>query len=170
MKPLNEEQKKMAEEHSRLIYSFLNYHHLDPEEYYGDMAEAYCRAIAFYDPSKSKLSTYVYTAMTNRLNNMYRKQALFKTVPESDLSLLELIPDTSVDVEAMAAAHLGWEQIQLQFSRDELLILYHLIYKDKSRTEMAKQCHMTPATYSKRAKEVKRKAVQMLVGQPNKKG
>ena len=154
MTPLNDEQRKIAEQHCRLIYSFLNRYNLDPDEYYGDMAEAYCRAIAFYDPSKSKLSTYVYAAMTNRLINMRRQQAKIKSVPEAALSVLALVPDTSADVEAITAAHLEWERMQAEFSHEELLILHHLIYKDRSRAEMAAQLHVTPSNFSKRAQKI----------------
>ena len=93
-----------------------------------------------------------------------------KMAADATLSGLELVPDTCVDVEAMATFRLGWQQIQSEFSSEDLLILHQLVYKDKTRTEMAAKLHMTPAAYSKRAKEVKRKAVQILVGLPDEKG
>ena len=55
MKALNDKQKILAAQNHNLIYAFLNRYHLSQDEYYGDMAETYCLAIASYRREKGKV-------------------------------------------------------------------------------------------------------------------
>lgn len=63
---LTEEQKRMVEENHNLIYWYCHKYNLDIEEYYGLFAIELCKAIQSYDPTKSKLSTYVIRAFWNK--------------------------------------------------------------------------------------------------------
>lgn len=57
---LTEEQKTLIEDNINLIYAYCIKHKLDIDEHFGVLAESLCAAVRYYDPSKSKLSTYVY--------------------------------------------------------------------------------------------------------------
>lgn len=56
---LTEEQKKLVEENHNLIYWYCHKYNLDIEEYYGLLAVELCRAVQLYDPTKSKISSYI---------------------------------------------------------------------------------------------------------------
>ena len=76
MRILTPIQQKLAEDNHNLIYAFMNKHHLNYDEYYGDMAEAFCIAITAFDETKGSLSTLAFHAMNNRLKNIRRCQSL----------------------------------------------------------------------------------------------
>ena len=63
---LTEEQKRMVEENHTLIYWYCHKYNLDIEEYYGLFAIELCRAVQLYDPTKSKISTYITQASWNK--------------------------------------------------------------------------------------------------------
>ena len=64
---LTEEQKALIEDNINLVYGYCAKHKLDVDEYFGVLAEALCTAVRYYDPSKSKLSTYVYQCFGMKL-------------------------------------------------------------------------------------------------------
>lgn len=63
MQQLTDVQRKLAEEHHSLIYSFAALHKLAPDEWYDVLAIGYVKGIAVYDPAKGALSTITYRAM-----------------------------------------------------------------------------------------------------------
>ena len=63
---LTEEQKRMVEENHNLIYWYCHKYNLDIEEYYGLFAIELCRAVQLYDPTKSKITTYIIKAFWNK--------------------------------------------------------------------------------------------------------
>ncbi len=63
---LTEEQKRLVEENHNLIYWYCHKYNLDIEEYYGLFAIELCKAVQSYDPTKSKISTYLIRAFWNK--------------------------------------------------------------------------------------------------------
>ena len=63
---LTEEQKRLVEENHNLIYWYCHKYNLDIEEYYGLFAIELCRAVQLYDPTKSKIATYIIKAFWNK--------------------------------------------------------------------------------------------------------
>lgn len=63
---LTEEQKRMVEENHNLIYWYCHKYNLDIDEYYGLFAIELCLAVQSYDPTKSKISTYIIKAFWNK--------------------------------------------------------------------------------------------------------
>lgn len=63
---LSEEQKILAEENFRLVFSFVNRFKAeggDQDEYFSRIQKAYMRAIMTFDSTKAKLSTYAFKGM-----------------------------------------------------------------------------------------------------------
>lgn len=67
----------MATQNHNLIYSFLHAHHLNIDDWYGDIAIGFCKGIATFRENRTiKLSTYVYSCMLNELRMAKRKKYL----------------------------------------------------------------------------------------------
>ena len=177
MKTLSSKQQKLAEENHNLIFAFMNKHHLDPDEYYGDMAEAYCIAIAAFNESRGTLSTLVYHAMNNRLKNIRRYQTNPRRVPsdaiismdalqeEAELvwSFYHCIPDPKTDVERIALHNMALEKLTQQCSSEELELILSSVNKSISQREAAKQLGISQTTYCRRVKAAKEKALQIVL-------
>ena len=71
---LTEEQKILVEENHNLIYWYCHKYNLDIEEYYGLFAIELCRAVQLYDPTKSKISTYIIKAFLNKHVNYEKRK------------------------------------------------------------------------------------------------
>lgn len=69
---MTNEQRKLAEDNIKLVYKFIYDNGLDVNEDFGEMAEAYCKAIRYYNPTKGALSTLVYMAMNQALTDRKR--------------------------------------------------------------------------------------------------
>ena len=89
------EQQKLAADNHGLIIKFLIKHRLDIDEYYGDMAIAFCYAARAYDPARNRaFSTYAYRCMQNHLIRMWQNEGRAKRIPWSMIaSLDELVFD-----------------------------------------------------------------------------
>lgn len=181
MKPLTEQQRKLAEKNHWLIISFIRRNHLDIAEYYGDLAETYCIAISSYDESKGKLSTYVFVSLGNKLKNIYRARAYEKNIPavlvtsidepvsdhEGSSPLVELLPDRGMSVEDEIFMKMAWEQIHRELSLFELKLLDNIINKEYTQRELAKMYNTSQSAYGRWEKAVKDKARRILFGTPN---
>lgn len=105
MEPLNEEERKFAEENHNLIYSFLNQYRLPVEEWYGIAALGYLQGVKNYDPNKKSFSAFVYRCMLNAVRMEMRRNRLRNqwhngivsmdiTVGHSgEITVKDLIPD-----------------------------------------------------------------------------
>jgi len=178
MKALNDGQRILAEQNHNLIYTFLNQNHLNQDEYYGDMAEAYCIAIASYDERKGKLSSYIFVSLGNRLKNIYRGKRFDKVIPEelldsleqlssaaeNALPIYELVPDRRVNVENEVFTRLAWEQIRRELSKEEMDVLLNVINREHTQRELASMYNMSQTSYVRREAAVKEKALHILLG------
>ena len=111
---MTDEQRKLVTENHNLIYSFLNKHGFDIEEYYDLAAIGLCRAAKTYDESKGAFSTYAYRAMLTDIDRDIRYRNRDKRIPEhlidsynaevcnddngSSVELVNYIP-SNVDIE-----------------------------------------------------------------------
>lgn len=175
---LNDERRRIAEENHALIYKFLRINNLDPEEYYGDMAEAYCMAVARYDPMRGSLSTLAFAAMRNRLCNIRKQQALQRTVPagcvisldkaledtDGKLTGQHCLPDLFIDIEETVLIRIAFENLLRQCSDEELMLLAHIINKEESQRKAAEKYHVSQATFGRKLRAVKEKAYRILIG------
>lgn len=64
--PLTDDQKKLVEDNHNLIYWYCNKNNLPVEDYYDMLAIELCKAVQTYDPTKSKISTYIYQYFWHR--------------------------------------------------------------------------------------------------------
>ena len=180
MMVLTEKQRKLAEENHGLIISFIRRNHLNFEEVYGDLAETYCLAIALYNESISKLSTYIFASLENKMKNTYRMKAFAKTIPtelivsmdapistvEGSSTYAELIPDRGMSVESEVQYRMGWEQIFKEFTPFELEILNNLIFKDHKQEFLAEKHGISQSAISRWERAIKEKVRQILFGAP----
>ena len=178
MRPLTGEESAMAMQHHGLLVAFITQHHLDFCEYYGDLAETFCLAIAEYDESRGKLSTYVFTSLKNKMKNLYRAKTFEKVLPAELIDSLDqpisirhgtatlaaVIPDCGTNVEALVMYRLGWEQICREFSSHELKVLHNIIYSTRTQHENAMLIGTSQTTYARWEKAVKAKAIRILCG------
>jgi len=179
-KTLTAQQRILAEENHNLLFTFINQNHLSEDEYYGDLAEAYCIAIASFDKKKGKLSKYIFVSLNNRLKNIYRARHFDKVIPEelidsleqlsssaeSAVTIYEMIPDRRENVESEVLTHLAWEQIRREFSKEEMDVLTNIIDREHTQRELAAMYHMSQTGYVRREKAVKEKALRILLGTP----
>ena len=69
------EQQKLAADNHGLIIKLLIKHGLDVDEYYGDMAIAFCYAARAYRPETGyAFSTFAYRCMKNSLMRLWQKE------------------------------------------------------------------------------------------------
>lgn len=79
--PLTKEQQKLAEENLPLVYAFMEKNNLDREVYEGELLEKYTKIIRSFDPTKAKISTYVFTCLgtqTNRIKEHFQRKDRYK--------------------------------------------------------------------------------------------
>ncbi len=72
---------------------------------------------------------------------------------DDDLSAEDIIPDTSIDVEGTAINNVmiaELRKILTTLSKDELELIEHLIYEEKSEREVAKKYGITHTALGKR--------------------
>ena len=81
---LTEEQKRLVEENHNLIYWYCHKYNLDIEEYYGLFAIELCRAVQLYDPTKSKIATYIIKAFWNKHVNFEKRKKRNKRKANED--------------------------------------------------------------------------------------
>jgi len=181
MKPLTLQQRETAEKNHGLIVAFIRKNHLNFEEYYGDLAETYCLAIASYDESKGSLSTYVFVSLKNRMKNIYRERTCEKVIPRELLSSLDetvsanqdasllgdLIPDKRMSVELEVQFRMAWEQAGKELSQFEMDVLNNIISRETSQRELAKKHNISQTSYVRREKAVKKKARRIFFGELN---
>ena len=178
---LTDQQRRMAEQNHGLIVSFIRKNRLDFDEYYGDLAETYCVAIASYDPSKGRLSTYVFVSLGNKLKNIYCSRSFEKTIPAELLVSLDepvtaygrtythadIICDHGVNVESEVQLRMAWEQMLKEFTPFEKELLNNIINRERTQRELAVIYGTSQTTYAKWEKAVKDKAYRILFGMPN---
>ena len=82
---LTEEQKRLVEENHNLIYWYCHKYNLDIEEYYGLFAIELCRAVQLYDPTKSKIATYIIKAFWNKHVNWEKSKKRNKRKANEDI-------------------------------------------------------------------------------------
>ena len=86
--------------------------------------------------------------------------------PRSDTGdAYDMLPDPLAAVEAEVIMRLGWEQIHKEFKADELDLLYHIVYQRKTQQELAEQNGVTQSTIAYRARIIKKRAKNILLGQ-----
>ena len=79
---MTEKQKQLAADNHNLIYSFLNKHNLNEEEYYDLAAIGLCKAAKYYKDDVSKFSTYAFRCMINTVLNEMKTKNLARRIPE----------------------------------------------------------------------------------------
>jgi len=177
MKRLNTFQRLLAEKNHCLIYSFMRSKKLDIEEYYGDIAEAYCNAITSYSPEKGTLSSYVYYCLNNKLKNIRKAESAAKIISihlvvsfdqpindsDDDSNLYDSLPDPLADVESQAMLNLAVKRLFLELNKEELLLLKGIINQE-NLFNSSHAGSMSQSTYSRRARAVKEKAKRIIRG------
>ena len=113
MKPLTEEQRRVAEENHNLVYEFLHKNHLAESEYYDVVVFGYLQGVQDYceKPALHRytLSTVAWKKMQCKLNDHYRRVSKRKrNCQEVELSDL--------------SANVVWENELMQHLEMELLL------------------------------------------------
>lgn len=136
VKPLTEEQKRLAEDNHNLIYGFLRRRNYSIEEWYGVAAIGLCKAAAVFDPAKGyAFSTIAYVCMKRAIYGVKRDMrsqkrdggAVISLDAEQleDVSLLGKTPDhvnyadeaiVQLELKEFLASVPRWEREVLQRS------------------------------------------------------
>lgn len=75
---LTAEQEDIVSKNHNLIYWFINFRHLDPNEWYDLLAIELCYTVIKYNPEKGSLSNYFRIRSENLLKKEYLKTQLKK--------------------------------------------------------------------------------------------
>ena len=93
MNPLSDEERQFAEEHHEIVYRYLRYRRLRPEEYYDVVIFRYLRAVHRYlnepDLRKYKFDTIARGAMRSALYNHFRSERLRRSRCVTNTDLVE---------------------------------------------------------------------------------
>ena len=83
---LTDDQRKLAEKHHNLIYTFAREYKINLDEYYDLLAIGLCIAARIFDPDKGvKFSTLAYQCMRNQYYNHRFKMRYSKNIPEDKI-------------------------------------------------------------------------------------
>lgn len=119
IKPLNDEQRKLASDNHKLIYAMMHKMNLN-EDMYDVLAIGLCNAAREYEPSKGKFSTFACTAMHRAAYNEFHIiNAKKRTMNETEIRLelsreddngrmsedSDRIADESYSLDDIVAAH-----------------------------------------------------------------
>lgn len=89
-KPLPEELKMIR----KIVWSYVRSTGLEYDELFSEACLAYLESLESYDPTKSKISTYLYHAVSNRLNSLWgwekRKREKELSIPYTDFDFFFL--------------------------------------------------------------------------------
>lgn len=80
---MTEKQKQLAAENHKLIFSFLNKHNYDEEEFYDLAAIGLCKAARCYNDSMGAFSTLAYKCMFNEIARYYKLQGAARKIPSN---------------------------------------------------------------------------------------
>ena len=76
MPPLTDDQRLMAQENVKLVYTFMNQHRVpigwDAADFEGELMRSLCRAVQSYDASIGAFSTYAFRCFERQRIRMYR--------------------------------------------------------------------------------------------------
>ena len=151
--PLSEEQRSFAEEHHRLLMSFMAKYHLDPD-CYDRLALRYLHAVARYtteaDLQQYAFSTILWYHLRSELSDILRDNQRQPETVEIDQAPAV---DTAYDHVIDAAL---WKQIEeeLTFKQCEAVYLRNQGYKNR---EIAEMCGVRPKAIEKRFSRIRKK-------------
>lgn len=102
--PLNEEQRRLAEQYHNLIFTFLNKNALSEDEWYDIAAIGYIKAIRYHQPERPyPISSLAFKCMRDEMINEYRRQnrqkrkailvSLDMSVGENGVELHEIVAE-----------------------------------------------------------------------------
>lgn len=116
---LNDKQREFAEKNHGLLWKYMNDARLN-DEWYGLLAEAYCKAVKSYSPDMGVFSIWAYTFMGNAVKTELQRQSRLKVIPKKqicsynfvlstdefghELTIEDITEDESVNVEDEAIA------------------------------------------------------------------
>ena len=138
---MTEEQKQLAADNHNLIYSFLNKHNLNEEEYYDLAAIGLCKAAKCYKDDVSKFSTYAYRCMINTVINEKKTKNLARRIPEEligsynntifcergeKIEFIDILPD-DVDFEKDVIAQVMIDNCMCNLSEKNRLVFTLLL-------------------------------------------
>lgn len=111
---LTAEQRQLAEDNYKLIYSFMHEYKVD-EEFYGDLALKYCACLRYYDASRCALSTYVYKCLYNEwLTLIKKKYSACRYLPAENQCQLEFMVSEDLPLADMIGVEdKGFESIEV---------------------------------------------------------
>lgn len=82
---LTDEQRKLVEDNHNLIYFYMNFKKVDPDESYHDLAMGLCKAARTYNPKKGAFSTYAMKCMENDLLTTKIRSNCKKRIPQDKI-------------------------------------------------------------------------------------
>ena len=171
---LDEKQKKLVEENHKLIYYTLNKYKLNPEEYYDILAIGLCKAAIYFDPERSKFSTFAIKVMYNEfLMHDRDENANKRKVNKNTLSLNYIMRDpknqgrkcefgeflTSGREPFMDVIHMHLPDI---LTKQELLAC-NLSYNGYNQTQIGEKLGVTQSYASRLLKRARTKLEKEMV-------
>ena len=178
---MTEEARKLAEENEKLIMGFANAFHVDldaNEDFYGMLAESFCKACEKYTPEVGKFSTFAYKYMSTTMKRFYQTcmQHKYRVNYETKMSL-DYKPNDDKDgeyynlvgvhnfedevcekIDAQTVIKDIWE-VATDIQRDYL----ENTYKGLTNKEIADKHSVKPQVISERRKELRKRITKLEI-------
>lgn len=101
---LTDEERMFITKNHNLLLKFIYTHNIDIDQYYGALAEKFCRCIRNYDEAKGTLSAFVWPVLKREYGRIRTSEnLLFKYTPPECMIYLDEIADE--------ANHLEWSEL-----------------------------------------------------------
>lgn len=71
---LTDSERQFIEDNHGLLLKFMHQHNIDIEQYYGPLAEKFCRCLRNYDESRGAFSTYLWRALSTEYWSIRRTE------------------------------------------------------------------------------------------------
>ena len=151
---MTQEQKDFTEANHNLIYSFMNLHNLNSEEYYDVLAISLCNAAITFDKDKGfTFSTYAFKCMQNEIFKEGRTKLLKRRIPEGLIysldakyssseaetySLSDKIPTQKDSIEELINK-IDLQEALKKLNPMEYNVIYNIFFNNLSEMELAKK-------------------------------
>lgn len=123
-KPLPEELKMIR----KIVWSYVRSTGLEYDELFSEACLAYLESLESYDPTKSKISTYLYHTVGNRLNDLWgwekRKREKELPIPYEDFFFLEQKQEQEgFNPEKLMLAEERWVELCGELSPEAMMVI-----------------------------------------------
>ena len=173
---LNKCEQRFADEHKKIVYSYLKRKRLSYDEFYDVIIFGYLRAVANYlnkpELRKYKFSTIAFRAMNTEVSNYYRannrkkrkhiKVSLDTILFKEGLPLSEIIPDPNEEIDAENVNNQNLLKEMFSYVNPEERKIWELIASGFTYKETALICKISTAVVNNRLHKFRKRLKELF--------